>query len=82
MSDEKFYEKVDKMFESKLYYEEVPVIRVKDIKNNKILEDLNYNFIRFDSLLNMYKITNEGNWVLVQNENFKPVVVQVEKTKK
>jgi len=75
-----FYEKVDKMFEEKLQYEEIPTIKVKSLKNNRILENLNYDkLLRFDSNLNMYKLQNDGTWVLVDNPDFKTVIVYKEK---
>ena len=74
-----FYEKVDKMFEGKLQYEEIPKIKVKDLKNDKILENIQYEkLLRFDSNLNMYKLQKDNSWVLVENENFKPVIVYEE----
>lgn len=75
---EQFYNKVDKMFEDKLYYEEVPVVRVKSLRENKVLENLPYEKLRFDSNLNMYKLLEDGTWVLVQNPDFKPVIVNKE----
>lgn len=75
---EQFYNKVDKMFEDKLYYEEVPVVRVKSLKEDKVLENLPYEKLRFDSNLNMYKLLEDGTWVLVQNPDFKPVIVNKE----
>ena len=76
MSD-KFYEKTDKMFGDKLFYEPKNVIRVKNIKEDKILGvlDLNYSKLMFDSNLNMYKLDEGGIWTLVNNENFKPIIV-------
>jgi hypothetical protein len=75
-----FDEKVDKMFEEKLHYEEIPVIRVRSLKENRILENLNYDkLLRFDANLNMYKLQNDGNWVLVENPDFKPEIVYKEK---
>jgi hypothetical protein len=75
-----FYEKVDKMFEEKLQYEEIPTIKVKSLKDNRILENLNYDkLLRFDSNLNMYKLQNDGTWVLVDNPDFKTVIVYKEK---
>lgn len=74
-----FYEKVDKMFEEKLKYEEVPIIRVKSLKDNRILENLNYDkLLRFDANLNMYKLQNDGTWVLVNNPDFEPVITYKE----
>ena len=78
MSD-RFYNDVDKMFEEKLKYEEVPVIRVKSLQEDKALENLNYDrLLRFDSNLNMYKLQNDGSWVLVQNPDFKPIIIMKE----
>ena len=78
--ENKFHEKVDKMFEEKLQYEEIPTIKVKSLKENRILENLNYDkLLRFDSNLNMYKLQNDGTWVLVNNPDFKPVIVYKEK---
>lgn len=77
--DDKFYEKVDGMFEENLEYEEIPVIRIKDLVNNKILEGEQYETrLRFDVNLKMYKLQDNGDWVLVNNPNFKPVVVYKE----
>jgi hypothetical protein len=82
-NDKQFYEKVDKMFEDKLFYEEISVIRVKDLKADKILENLDYeNLLRFDANLNMYKLHTDGTWILVNNENFKPIIVKKEVHKK
>lgn len=77
--NENFYEKVDKMFEEKLQYEEIPVIRIKDLKNDLILNDINYDKVRFDSELRMYKLQDNGEWTLVNNPGFKPIVVYKEK---
>lgn len=78
--DEKFYKKVDKLFEDKLQYEEIPVIRVKNLKDEKVLENLDYdNLLRFDSKLNMYKLQKDGTWILVNNPDFKPIIVYKEK---
>ena len=78
--NEQFYEKVDKMFEEKLQYEEIPTIKVRDLKEDKILENLDYkNLLRFDSNLDMYKIQNDGSWIKVNNPNFKPEIVYKEK---
>ena len=82
-NDEQFYGKVDKMFEDKLFYEEVPVIRVKDLKTDKVLDNLDYdNLLRFDANLNMYKLHTDGTWILVNNENFKPIIINKEVHKK
>ncbi len=70
-----FYEKVEKMFSEKLQYQEIPTIKIKDLKENKILENINYSFIRFDSNLNIYKMQNDGNWTIVNNPLFKAVLV-------
>jgi len=79
MNDKVFYEKVDHMFEDLLKYEDFPIIRVKDLKINKILENLPYDKLRFDANLNMYKLLDDGSWVLVNNPDFKPVIVYKEK---
>ena len=77
--NEEFCGKVDRMFEDNLYYEERPIIRVKSIRENKILENLNYDkLLRFDANLNMYKLSGDGSWVLVNNPDFKPVIVNTD----
>lgn len=78
MSD-KFFKEVDKMFEEKLKYEEVPVIRVKNLKTNSILENLNYDKVRFDVNLNMYKLLDDGLWVIVNNPDFEPIITYRDK---
>jgi len=78
MSD-KFFKKVDGMFEEMLKYEEIPVIRVRDLKINKVLENLNYDKVRFDANLNMYKLLDDGAWILVNNPDFKPIIVYKDK---
>lgn len=80
MNNNLFHEKVDKMFEEKLQYEEFPVIRIRDIKENKILENIDYkNLLRFDADLNMYKLQKDGTWMIVNDANFKPEIVYKEK---
>lgn len=70
-----FNKKVDEMFESKLKYEEVPYIRIKNLQTQEIIENINYEkLIRLDSDLNIYKMFN-NNWVKVDNENFKAIVL-------
>ena len=78
--NDQFYDKVNKMFEEKLKYEEIPTIKVRDLKESKILENIDYeNRLRFDSNLNMYKLQDDGFWVKVNNPNFKPEIVYKEK---
>lgn len=73
MEDNEFHDKVDNMFESILKRQ---LIRVKDIKNNKILSesDMNYEKVLFDSYLNIYKVTSAGP-VLIENQNFKAIIL-------
>ena len=57
------------------------------MKNDTIkvsIVNLNYEkLLRFDADLNMYKLQNDGSWILVSNPDFKPVIVMKEKfTKK
>lgn len=77
--NKQFEEKVQKMFEEKLQYEEIPTIRIKDLKNDVILDNINYDKVRFDSELRMYKLQDSGEWALVNNNDFKPVIVYKEK---
>jgi len=77
--NKQFEEKVQKMFEKKLQYEEIPTIKIKDLKNDAILDNINYDKVRFDSELRMYKLQDSGEWTLVNNNDFKPVVVYKEK---
>jgi len=55
--DKEFHNKVDEMFESKL---DRNYIRIKDLANDKILddEDMDYNMVMFDFNLNIYKFVN------------------------
>ncbi len=75
---EKFYKRADKMFAEKLSYEPKSVIRVRNVKDNKVLGplDINYSKLMFDANLNMYKLGTDGEWTMVNNENFKPIVVE------
>jgi len=71
-----FYKKAEDMFEQNLKYEEVPTIKIKDLKNNKVLHNIDYkNLLRFDSNLNIYKMQNDGSWVAVNNDDFKAIVI-------
>lgn len=76
--DKEFISKVDTMFKETLNYVPRNVIRVKNIRENKILglNDINYSKLRFDAQLNMYKFDESGDWVLVNNENFKPIIAE------
>lgn len=74
--NKEFHEKVNQMFESSLYYKGVPSIRIKSVKEDKILDNIDYGRIRFDASLNIYKIQNDGSWKFVFNENFKPVIIE------
>lgn len=77
MEDKIFYDKADAMFEDKLKYEERYVIRIKDVAQNLVLENLNYDkMLRFDANLNIYKLKEDGSWALVENPNFKTIVVE------
>ncbi len=69
--DKEFHNKVDKMFESRL---DRNFIRIKDLANDKILDDddMNYDLVVFDSNLNIYKLVN-GVPILVENKNFKAI---------
>lgn len=69
--DKEFHKKVDKMFKKKL---ERNFIKIKDLVNDKILDDndMNYDLVVFDSNLNIYKLVN-GIPILVENKNFKAV---------
>lgn len=71
--DDDFYDKVDDMFESRLKHY---IVRIKDLKENKILSetDMDYYKFLFDSDLNIYKIV-DGVPVLVENKNFKAFLI-------
>jgi len=71
--DEKFHDKVDDMFESRLKRH---IVRIKDLSNNKILSetDMDYDKVLFDSDLNIYKVV-DGVAVLVDNKNFKALLI-------
>lgn len=73
MSDSEFYNKVDKMFESRL---KKYIIRIKDLSSDKILteQDMNYDKVLFDSNLNIYKIV-DGKPILVEDTNFKAILL-------
>ena len=75
-----FFEKVDEMFEKNLAYEEKAVIRLQNTKDGKILENINYSRLRFDSDFNMYKSQEDGTWVQVITEDYKPIIVVKEKS--
>ena len=76
--DAEFHKKTDMMFTEKLNYPVKSVIRVKNIKEDKIISEdsMNYSRLMFDSKLNMYKLGEQG-WILVTDVNFKPVIVEV-----
>lgn len=71
--DEEFHNKVDNLFESKLFRN---FVRIKDIQKGTILSesDMDYSRVLFDSDLNIYKLVN-GVPVLVENDNFKALLI-------
>ena len=73
--DNDFFKKVDKMFEDKLAYEDRIVIRIENVKDKTILENINYNYLLFDSNLNMYKLQPDGKYVKIIVDGFRPVIV-------
>lgn len=80
MSDEKFFEEIDFMFESHLSPKRDKLqLRIKDVTNDSILEEsksMNYSKVLFDSDLNIYKLDANGKPVLVENANFETVVMK------
>lgn len=77
MENKEFHQKVDNLFESNLKCEEIDVIRVKNIKENRILEDINYGLLLFDYNLNTYKWDDAvKGFCVVNNPNFKAVIVK------
>ncbi len=77
MNDNEFYKQIDLLFESYLSAKKDGLlIRVKDISQNKILENMNYSKVFFDSDLNIYKIDNSGKLIKVEDTNFEAVVVK------
>lgn len=79
MSDQEFYKQIDFMFESYLSSRKDGLrVRVKDLSKDKILEDMNYSKVFFDSDLNIYKIDKDGRIVRVDDRNFEAVVMRKE----
>jgi len=77
MSDEKFFEEIDFMFESHLSPKRDKLqLRIKDVTNDSILETMNYSKVLFDSEMNIYKIDADGKPVLVENDKFETVVMK------
>jgi hypothetical protein len=77
MADTKFFEEITFLFESYLSPKRDRLkINVKDLTQDKVLEDMNYDKVFFDSELNIYKITKEGKLQRVDNENFEAVVMK------
>lgn len=74
MEDKEFHDKVSEMFESRLKRH---VVRIKDLEKDKILteQDMNYSRVFFDSDLNIYKKNEDGSIELVENGNFKAVLL-------
>lgn len=77
MSDTKFFQEITFLFESYLSPKKDKLkINVKDLAQDKILEDMNYEKVFFDSELNIYKVTKEGKLQRVENENFEAIVMK------
>jgi hypothetical protein len=76
-NNKEFHEKVDELFKNNLKYEEMEIIRVKNVSEDKILDNINYGLLLFDSELNMFKWddTTKG-YCAVSNPNFKAVIVK------
>ncbi len=73
MENETFHSDIDKIFESYLKQDEKPVIRIT--QNGKILAKMPYGQVLFDSELNIYKRSKEGELILITDPSFKAVVV-------
>lgn len=79
MSDKEFYKEIDFLFENYLSSrKDGLVIRIKDISKDKILEDMNYSKVFFDSDLNIFKIDKDGKLIKVEDRNFESVVLRKE----
>lgn len=80
MSDEKFYQEIDFIFENHLSpKKDNLLLRIKDLSKDLILEDsktMNYSKVLFDSDLNIYKIDKEGKIVRIDSDNFEAVVLK------
>ena len=74
IKNKEFHEEINEMFKSYLYTENVKIL-IKDIAANKILENINYKKILFDSSLNIYKASKDG-FIPIDNPNFKAVVIK------
>ena len=79
---EETFKKVEEIFKNHLEYDEVPVIKIFDVKNGKILEGVSYDRVFFDVNFNIYKINKEGCFVPANSPDFKAVIVNKEKYKK
>jgi len=73
--DSTFHSEINNMFESYLHMDDIPKILVKDVAKDRVLENIDYTKVFFDTDLNMYKLEN-GMFQRVDNPNFKPVVVK------
>jgi len=75
-----FFQKTKDMFAKHLDYDEIENLRVLDVTTGQIL-NIDYNLVLFDSDMNFYKKDERGNWMVVNNPNFKAIVAKQEQYK-
>lgn len=73
MADEQFHSDIDKMFE--YYLKETPKPLLRVCQNGKILTDMSYTRVLFDSEMNIYKILPNGTVERVNNPEFTAVAI-------
>ena len=71
--NEEFHSDIDAIFESYLKTGEKPIIRI--MKNGRISTKMPYGKVLFDSELNIYKRHDDGSITLVDDPEFKAVVI-------
>lgn len=77
IKNREFHSDMDRIFESYLSQEDKPQIMIKDKRSEKIIEDMNYSKVFFDTDLNIYKKDkNSGALIKVDNPDFEAVVIK------
>jgi hypothetical protein len=71
--NDKFHSDIDEIFESYLKTEARPVIRIT--KGGKVITKMNYDKVMFDSELNIYKRMPDGTLSMINDPDFKAVVI-------
>jgi len=72
--NKEFHDDIDRMFKQHLCYHK---IMIKDVESGKVLDDINYSRLLFDSELNIFKRLNNGQLEKVNSKQFVAIIPEL-----